>query len=135
LRTVLAGRPEVLVIEDDHLGLLAGAPLHSAVAGRSRWAATRSVAKALGPDLRLAILAGDPLTIARVEGRQQCGPGWVSHILQRLVHELWSDARVLARVERARLEYDRRRQALLDALRARGVQARGASGLNVWVAV
>jgi DNA-binding transcriptional MocR family regulator len=135
LRAVLAGRPEALVIEDDHLGLLAGAPLHSAVAGRSRWAATRSVAKALGPDLRLAILAGDPLTVARVEGRQQCGPGWVSHILQRLVLALWSDAEVRAQIAHARATYDARREALLRALQASGVPARGSSGLNVWVPV
>ncbi len=33
--------------------------LHTTIAGLERWAATRSVAKALGPDLRLAILTGD----------------------------------------------------------------------------
>ena len=135
LRAVLARWPEVLVIEDDHLGLLAGSPLRSAMAGRAHWAATRSVAKALGPDLRLAILAGDPLTVARVEGRQQCGPGWVSHILQRLVLELWSDAEVGALIARARVTYDGRREALLQALRACEVPALGSSGLNVWVPV
>ncbi len=135
LREVLAAAPAALVIEDDHLGLLADGPMHSTVAGRARWAMTRSVAKALGPDLRLAVLAGDRHTVARVQGRQQRGPGWVSHILQRLVLALWSDPAVRAQVLRAGGIYAERRERLLDCLQARGVSAHGASGLNVWVAV
>jgi DNA-binding transcriptional MocR family regulator len=95
----------------------------------------RSVAKALGPDLRLAVLAGDRSTLARVEGRQQCGPGWVSHILQRLVLELWRDGDVRALVDRAAATYAARRESLLEALRQRSLPAHGASGLNVWVPV
>ena len=135
LRTVLAGAPRTLVIEDDHLGLLAGSKLHPPVTGAQRWAATRSVSKALGPDLRLAVLAGDAQTVARVQGRQQCGPGWVSHILQSLVLCLWSDARVRSLVKQANAIYAGRRDELLRRLRARGVGASGASGLNVWVPV
>jgi len=135
LRAVLASAPRTLVIEDDHLGLLAGSRLHTTVTGMHHWAATRSVAKALGPDLRLAVLAGDAQTVARVQGRQQCGPGWVSHILQSLVLALWRDARVQALVRRANATYAERRGELLRRLRARGVSASGASGLNVWVPV
>jgi DNA-binding transcriptional MocR family regulator len=135
LRAVLDGAPGTLVVEDDHLGEVAGAQLHTTLAGRERWAATRSVAKALGPDLRLAVLAGDPQTVARVQGRQQCGPGWVSHILQRLVLELWRDPAVLALVQRAPLAYASRREHLLRALADRSIHAVGASGLNVWAPV
>jgi DNA-binding transcriptional MocR family regulator len=135
LRAVLAGAPRTLVIEDDHLGPVAGCELHTTVPGRERWAATRSVAKALGPDLRLAVLAGDPETLARVQGRQQCGPGWVSHILQRLVLGLWQDAAVQQLIVDARTAYAARREHFLECLDARGVDAAGASGLNVWVAV
>ena len=135
LRAVLAGAPRTLVIEDDHLGLLAGSRLHTTVTGMQRWAATRSVSKALGPDLRLAVLAGDARTVARVQGRQQCGPGWVSHILQSLVLCLWSDARVRRLVRRANSVYAERRGELLRCLRAHGASASGSSGLNVWVPV
>jgi DNA-binding transcriptional MocR family regulator len=132
---VLREHPLALLIEDDHLGPVAGSRLRTLAAGRRRWAATRSVAKALGPDLRLAVLAGDPQTVARVQGRQQCGPGWVSYILQALVAELWRDPGVQAQVASARDTYAERRGALLAHLESEGVRAHGASGLNVWVPV
>ena len=135
LRAVLDGFPDALLIEDDHLGAVAGSELHTLSAGRTRWAATRSVAKALGPDVRLAVLSGDPQTVARVQGRQQCGPGWVSHILQALVLSLWSDPAVERQVARASATYGARRTLLLECLRRHGVPAHGASGLNVWVPV
>jgi DNA-binding transcriptional MocR family regulator len=135
LREALASSPEALVIEDDHLGAVAGSELHTTVTGRARWAATRSVAKALGPDLRLAALAGDPQTLARVQGRQQCGPGWVSHILQRLVLGLWQDPHVLALVECAAATYGERRERLVKALAQRAIGVAAPSGLNVWVPV
>jgi DNA-binding transcriptional MocR family regulator len=135
LRAEFARAPRTLVIEDDHLGPVAGAELHTTIVGVPRWAATRSVAKALGPDLRLAVLTGDPQTLARVQGRQQCGPGWVSHILQRVVLSLWTDAATQELVRRAGVIYAQRRALFLDCLAQRGVPASGASGLNVWVPV
>jgi DNA-binding transcriptional MocR family regulator len=63
------------------------------------------------------------------------GAGWVSTLTQRLVVRLWRDPAVADLVARARLEYGRRRGALLDALGARGVPAHGRTGINVWVPV
>jgi DNA-binding transcriptional MocR family regulator len=134
LRAILKQRPEMLIIEDDHAGPIAGAPYVTLADGaRERWAVVRSVSKSLGPDLRIAIVAGDARTIARVEGRQTLGIRWVSHILQRLVVALWCDKQVHKQLARAERTYTQRRAALIDALRARGIDAHGASGLNVWI--
>jgi DNA-binding transcriptional MocR family regulator len=136
LRTVLGRHPAVLVIEDDHAGPVAGAPCVTlADPERLRWAVVRSVSKSLGPDLRLAVLAADDTTVARVEGRRQVGAGWVSYLLQRLVIALWSDASVAAGCQGAAEIYRDRRLALIDALAGRGVAAHGGSGLNVWIPV
>jgi DNA-binding transcriptional MocR family regulator len=136
LRALLKHRPELLIIEDDHAGPIAGAPYVTLVdSSRERWAVVRSVSKSLGPDLRLAVMAGDARTIARVEGRQTLGIRWVSHILQRLVVALWSDKRVDKQLARAERTYSQRRVALLDALHTRGIDAHGSSGLNVWIPI
>jgi DNA-binding transcriptional MocR family regulator len=132
LRSLLASRPDLLLIEDDHAGPVAGAP-HRTLVDRSRekWAVVRSVSKSLGPDLRVALLACDAHTHARVEGRQTLGVRWVSHLLQQLVAALWRD-RLPARAGRT---YTARREALLRALREVGIEAHGVSGLNVWIPV
>jgi DNA-binding transcriptional MocR family regulator len=133
LRHVLRDFPDVVVIEDDHAGPVAGAKYVTLTTGRERWAVVRSVSKPLGPDLRLALLAGDRETIARIEGRQRLGIRWVSHVLQRLVVKLWSERDVQRLLKRAEKTYAERRYALIEALASRGIEARGASGLNVWI--
>jgi DNA-binding transcriptional MocR family regulator len=136
LRALLSDHEDVLIVEDDHASLVAGAPFQS-LAGSSwpRWAVIRALSKMLHPDLRVAVAAGDPATIARVEGRQALGPRWVSHILQATAAELLRDPGFDGVVARAREAYASRREALIAALAQRGVPAHGRSGLNVWVPV
>lgn len=135
LRRVLDDHPEVGLIEDDHAGPIAGVPALTLAGVPARWAVVRSVAKSLGPDFRLAALAGDRLTVARVEGRQQLGPGWVSRYLQRAAALLAGDHEVRGALRQAAHTYNQRRETLQRALAARGVEAHGRSGLNVWVPV
>lgn len=136
LRAVLTRYPAVVVVEDDHAAGIAGVSRHSVIeADRAHWAIVRSWSKALGPDLRCAAVAGDPGTVARVEGRRLLGPGWVSHVLQGLLRDLLQDPATPRLLARAEAVYGERRSALLAALAERGVDAQGASGLCVWVPV
>ncbi|MFD4612299.1 aminotransferase class I/II-fold pyridoxal phosphate-dependent enzyme [Streptomyces sp. NPDC058440] len=133
LRAVLREHPETLLIEDDHGHGIVDLPLHPLAGATRHWAFLRSVAKAYGPDLRLAVLTGDGTTVDRVRGRQRLGPGWVSRLLQRAVVRLWTDGALDSHVVAA--AYRRRRDLLTGALADRGIPAHGRSGMNVWVPV
>ncbi|WP_434587917.1 aminotransferase class I/II-fold pyridoxal phosphate-dependent enzyme [Streptomyces sp. A5-4] len=133
LRTVLAAHPGVLLVEDDHGHGIVDEPLSPLAGVTDSWVFVRSVAKAYGPDLRIAMVTGDAVTLDRVMGRQRLGPGWVSRLLQRTVVHLWASGAVdAAAVARA---YGLRRDALVAALEERGIEAYGRSGMNVWVPV
>jgi len=137
LRGLLADHPGVLLVEDDHGHGIVDLPFHPLCVGpdggptTATWAVLRSAAKSLGPDLRVAVLTGDPETMDRVRGRQRLGAGWVSHLLQRTVAALWQAEDTAP----AAASYRGRRDALLRALAERGVRAYGRSGLNVWIPV
>ncbi|MEU0785736.1 aminotransferase class I/II-fold pyridoxal phosphate-dependent enzyme [Streptomyces sp. NPDC006173] len=133
LRSILADYPQVLVIDDDHAHGLTELPLHALAGSTPHWMLVRSTAKAYGPDLRLAVLTGDPLTVDRVRGRYRLGPGWVSSLLQHTVAHLWrTEALDTAAVAAS---YAARRNGLLSALADRGVTAYGRSSMNVWIPV
>lgn len=133
LRALLDTAPQTLVIEDDHAHQIAGAPHHGVATGRERWAVVRSVAKSLGPGLRVAVLVGDDDTVTRVLGRQRLGTGWVSHLLQGIAAHVWSEATRDGTTARATAAYTARRTTLLAALCDRDIDAMGRSGLNVWI--
>lgn len=135
LRELLSDRADLLLIEDDHCAGIAGAALHTLAGSTRHWAFVRSAAKAFGPDLRVAVLAGDHRTVERVHGRLRLGPGWVSHLLQDLAVNLWTDQSATRLVHRAERTYARNRTSLQAALAGRGLISHGRSGLNVWVPV
>ena len=136
LKRALRGFPDVLLIENDYAAPVAGAPFRTLRDdSRGRWVVIRSTSKFLGPDLRVALVAGDDLTITRVRGRHALGARWVSHILQQLTLALWSDPSSGRLLARAGEIYTQRRVAALAALREHGIDTRAASGFNLWIPV
>jgi DNA-binding transcriptional MocR family regulator len=135
LAGLLGRHQDVLVIEDDYVSGVAGASYVSVHENSASWTVIRSVSKVLGPDLRIAPVAGDSRTISLVEGRLLLGAGWVSHLLQQTAAHLWASAetaRLLARAEQA---YAERRDALVAELARYGIAAFGRTGLGVWIPV
>lgn len=126
----------VLVVEDDSVGEISTAPPVSL--GRhlpGRTVHIRSYSKSHGPDLRLAAMSGPVDILERLRERRRLGQGWTSRLLQAVLLDLLTRESSRAQVARARDEYARRRRALAEALRLRGVEARGDDGLNLWVPV
>jgi DNA-binding transcriptional MocR family regulator len=132
LAEVLRQHPAVGVVEDDHAGPVAGVAARTATGQLARWVHIRSVSKSLGPDFRLAVLAGDEATISHVAGRQALGTGWVSYQLQESVADLWAEP---ATIEHAARVYAARGRTLRGALAARGVPVTGRSGMTCWIPV
>jgi DNA-binding transcriptional MocR family regulator len=136
LRVVLRRFSDVVLVENDYAGPIAGTGAVSLrEPSRKHWAIVRSTSKFLGPDLRVAVMAADELTTARVQGRQALGMRWVSLVLQQLTVALWSDPANGRRLARSAEIYTQRRRTLVDALVTRGIPAFGRSGLNVWIPV
>ena len=136
LQRVLRAFPGVVLIENDYASPISGAAFHGPRPETHRsWAVVRSTSKFLGPDLRVALVAGDDLTVGRVRARQALGTRWVSHILQQLTLALWSDPSSGRQLARASEIYAQRRGAALSALREHGIDARAPSGFNLWIPV
>lgn len=133
LMRIIDRNPRLLVVEDDHAGAISGSDLVSVGEGRQRWALVVSMSKAIGPDLRVAGLLGDVETISLVQGRQGVGPGWVSHLTQRLAAALIHRGTEAGAFAQAAEIYAQRRNGFVKALEAHGVSADARSGLNVWV--
>src|SRR5207245_6563946 len=77
----------------------------------------------------------DAETADRLRREQWLADGWISGYLQRAAAAALASRSAQALLARARKAYGARRSALLQALAARGIEARGATGLNVWVPV
>lgn len=130
------GGDRVVVIEDDHSGLICSAPDVTL----ARWIPgqvvhVRSFSKSHGPDLRIAALGGPAHIVERVVSRRMLGPGWTSRLLQTVLLGLLTDDGAVARVRTARLVYRDRVDRLAVALRKRGIDVGDPDGINLWLPV
>lgn len=128
--------PGTLLILDDHWGQLAASPLPPLDPLPAHWLYLASVSKFLGPDLRVAAVAGSRALLQDLRRQQALGPRWVSLLLQNLAARLWDQAqrgRLPARMGR---NYAQRRLQLAQALQAHGVAVPEAGdGLHLWLPV
>ncbi|HFZ8995730.1 TPA: transcriptional regulator PtsJ [Citrobacter freundii] len=134
LQEVLARYPQVLVIVDDHFALLSSSAWYPVIAAQTlHWAVVRSMSKTLGPDLRLAVVASDPLTSLKLRLRLNSGSQWVSHLLQDLAHACLSDTGFQQTLSQTRRYYASRQQKLIEALKQYGLSLAAGDGLNFWL--
>ncbi len=136
LRGLLAKRPEVLVIEDDHFSTISARAYHRITpTDAPRWALVRSVSKFLGPDLRLAFVLSDEDSAAKLSTRLSSA-SWVSHVLQHIVATLLHDEETARLLQHARDSYAERLRSLTSALHEHGISLPSdRDGLNAWIPV
>ncbi len=122
--------PEVLVVEDDHSGLLSTAPLYTMVDQLgSRVAYVMSFSKSHGPDLRLAAIFADRDLVHELDRRRTLGPSWSSKLLQAVLNHMLNDPATDELIAGAQQIYAERRIAVAELF---AIDPRG-SGINVWV--
>jgi DNA-binding transcriptional MocR family regulator len=134
LQDILSRYPQTLVIIDDHFALLSASPLYPVIAPQTKhWAVICSMSKTLGPDLRLAIVASDPDTSAKLRLRLNAGSQWVSHLLQDLACACLSDENYQRTLVQTQQFYAAQQQKLTQALQQQGIELAASDGLNLWL--
>ncbi len=140
LADVLTAHRGVVAIEDDQFAGIATARPGSLLADprlEDRVIYIRSFAKAIAPDLRLAVAVARPRIRAMLAEAKTFADGWSSRLAQCALANALADPALDAALDVARAEYGRRRTATLDALNARlvpgGGWATSADGLNLWI--
>ena len=127
---------EIVVVEDDHSGVVASAPLHSI--GQhipEQVVHIQSFSKSYGPDLRMAAVGGAQGPIDQTVRRRQLGPSWTSRLLQAVFLQLLTDPQIDRALTAAADTYATRRNRLATALAERGIDIGAGHGLNLWLPV
>jgi DNA-binding transcriptional MocR family regulator len=128
---------QIQILEDDHSAYISStAAVSLGEVLPEQTVLVRSFSKSHGPDLRLAAVGGTAEVIDEVVRTRYLGPGWSSHLLQALLHDMLTDDQAVRVVNAARETYRSRRETLAAALRVRGVVVEGgADGINMWIQV
>lgn len=136
LARVLQAAPEVMVIEDDFLGPLADAPLHS-LGERlpGRVVLIRGYCTSFGIDLKTAVVGGPAPLIQQIDRERIHGMATHSRVLQGALAHLLNSDPASAAVVRARGVYRERAGLLRQALRERRMEVHGGDTLVLWVTV
>jgi len=128
--------PRAVVIEDDHSGAIATAPVVSLATWLpERVLHVRSFSKSHGPDLRIGALGGPRELVERVIAQRLLGPGWTSRMIQSVLFDLLTNPDAVGKIAEARRVYAQRQTALAESLRRAGVQVSAGDGLNMWLPV
>jgi DNA-binding transcriptional MocR family regulator len=134
LRTLARAKPDVLVIEWDPEGDLAGVPLEPvADPALALWAHIRSYRNLFADQTDLAALAGDPTTTSRAKGRQVLSGTELTLIERRLALNVLDHPGTPHRTDGVSRHLASRRVMLMAALRHRGIDSQGVAGSHLWI--
>ena len=127
---------DTLVIENDGVGDIADAPrLSLGQRLPDRVIHVLSCSKALGPDLRLAVMSASAVIVEQIQSFRGFSAGWTSRILQAAGAWLLGDAETAAGLAHARAVYRHRREGLAGELARYGIAADPGHGLCMFVPV
>jgi GntR family transcriptional regulator/MocR family aminotransferase len=140
LGDVLSQYPQVLAIEDDHFGDIAGEQAGSLLADarvEDRVIYIRSFSKSIAPDLRLSVAAARPRLKTLLQEAKSHTDGWSSRLLQRVLAGVLQDGGLASWLARVRHTYRNRRERVAEVLansRIPGVVVWPArDGVNLWI--
>jgi GntR family transcriptional regulator/MocR family aminotransferase len=141
LGDVLAEHPRVLILEDDQVAEVASTRPGSLLADirlKDRVIYVRSFSKAIGPDLRIALVAASPVLLEHMFEAKSFSDGWTSRIIQHALACVFADPDLEGILRKSRVAYaERRRKASESANRllapAGGATWAGTDGVNIWI--
>lgn len=140
LATVLTTYPSVIAIEDDQFADLARARPGSLLNEpqlAERTIYIRSFAKAIAPDIRIAVAVASPRLRYQLAEAKSFTDGWSPRLSQRALAHLLSDEQLDTALASARQNYAARRLAAMRVLATRvgpaGGHVNGGDGLNLWI--